>query len=411
MRRQQFALMISMLCRIGVGLASILVLAHGLNHSDYGFVVTVLAWSAIAALLTDFGFGVQALRDIGANPERAGIIMTECLRVKLILSGLVTFFAGFLLLLLDVSGSLLLASLMLYISLMATSFGDLLSVALRGIGRYDIEAWASLSGATFFVIVITLTAILNPGLLSLSASVLLGRLGQLVVLGISMNRYVRLSPLIGKSDRNLLRFVVHSSPLALDTVLTVLTQQVDVILVGSLLGLEAAASYQVVSRTAMYFLLPAQVLAGVYIPRLAADVRGGRRCSIKMEMDMQREFAIVGGFMALTFLVIPVLIGKILPPDFLVSPEIVVALAGFIFLRFSASASGSILVARKRIDYRLIGQFFGFGVLIFAMPFGLLTIGLTAAPLALAASSFVTFFSYVWFWRRLLSQNPTQWKE
>lgn len=93
MNRDKLFLAVTLVCRIGVGIASLLVLARGLGPANYGFMATVLAYSSIASLVTDFGFGIQALRDIGAQPDRAGELIAACIRVKNLLVATATIIA------------------------------------------------------------------------------------------------------------------------------------------------------------------------------------------------------------------------------------------------------------------------------------------------------------------------------
>ena len=56
--------------RTAVALGTLLILARTLGPSDFGFISIVITWSTIVALVTDYGFGMRALRDIGAERER-----------------------------------------------------------------------------------------------------------------------------------------------------------------------------------------------------------------------------------------------------------------------------------------------------------------------------------------------------
>lgn len=71
--------------RTAVQLGTLLILARTLGPSDFGFISIVITWSTIVALVTDYGFGMRALRDIGAERERAGEIMSASLAAKSVL--------------------------------------------------------------------------------------------------------------------------------------------------------------------------------------------------------------------------------------------------------------------------------------------------------------------------------------
>jgi len=388
-----------MLSRIGVGVVSLFVLAHGLGASDYGFVATVVATSTIGALLTDFGFSTQAMRDIAEAPDRAGQIMTDCLRIKGVLTVAATLICLVMLLTMRLSPALFWSSIMLFASVMVLSFGDLAVVSLRGIGRYEEEAIAVLAGAVLFAVVVATTALLAPGLWQLSLALLVSRLGQTCIAFLAVARKAPLGRGSHASLSEAWRFVRSSSPLALDTILTVLAQQVDVIFVSAILGLTASAAYQVASRLAMYFLLPAQVLAGSYIPRLAAERASGG--ADRLERRMQREFGFVGVALGAAFLLAPLIAGRLLPKGFEIPLSFSIALSAFIALRYMAAAFGVVLMVRRRTDQRLIGQAVGFVAMLITMPIGLKTIGVEAAPWSIAFASACAMAMYLFYWAKI----------
>ena len=250
MTRNKIFLAIAMLARIGTGFVSLFVLARALGPTDYGFVATVFAYSSIAALLTDFGFSVQALRDIGAEPGRAGELIAACIRVKNLLVGAATIAALVALALVGLDAHLFWASLLLFGSIMVLSYGDLAMVALRGIGRYDTETYAVVAGTVSFVVVVGGAAMLSPDILSIAVALLVARLVQTVIAFIAVRRHVVLANCIFGPLLDIIRFARTSSALAIDSILTTVSGQLDVIFVSALLGLEAAGVYQVAARVA-----------------------------------------------------------------------------------------------------------------------------------------------------------------
>jgi len=50
--------------RTAVQLGTLLILARTLGPRDFGFISIVITWSTIVALVTDYGFGMRALREI-----------------------------------------------------------------------------------------------------------------------------------------------------------------------------------------------------------------------------------------------------------------------------------------------------------------------------------------------------------
>lgn len=399
MRRQKLLLAISLLARLGTGLISLLVLARGLGPADYGFIATVFAYSSIAALLTDFGFSVQALRDIGAEPERAGSIIAACIRVKNVLVLGTSVVAVAVLFLLDIDGPLRLAGLLLYGSLMVTSYGDLAMVALRGVGRYDAEVFAVVGGSALYMGIVGGVALAMPAILPVALAILIARLLQAIICFVVLRRHVALENCLFGPLFDMVRFMRGSSALALDSVLTTASAQVDTILVSAILGLEAAGLYQVVARVAGYVVLPIQVLAGVYLPRLAQQHHRGD--GVPLELHMRGEFSAIGLVAgAFMLLVMPAIAPWVFGVDFAVPVAVWAAFGVLVLVRFVTAAFGIALTARRGVWYRVAGQGAGVAVIVVAMPIALVALGILGAPLVSIAALLVTLAVYWWALRR-----------
>lgn len=397
MKKEKFFLSVSMLSRICVGVVSLFVLARNLGPANYGFIATVVAYSSILALLTDFGFGIQALRDIGAEPGRAGSLIAACIRVKNVLVAVATAIALVVLSLLKLPQELFVASLMIYGSIIVMSYGDLAVTALRGIGRYDIEAYAVIAGAASFAVILTGAALTKPDLVVLSAALFSARIVQTVLCFAAVMAFVRLGNCVFGRLVDIVRFAHQSSGIALDTVLTVLSGQLDTIFVSGLLGLHAAGTYQVASRLANYMLLPLQVLAGVYMPRLAAGHVNGDSAPHKLERQMVLEFSGIGLGLGVVFVVFaPILTPIAFSGDYVVPLEVWAGFAILFFLKSCVAALGVALVARRGVAYRVIGQAAGVLVVLAGLRIFLPVYGMVAAPVVMTAGTLLTAGIYIW---------------
>jgi O-antigen/teichoic acid export membrane protein len=396
MTRHKVLLAISLLSKIGTGMVSLFVLARGLGPADYGFVATVFAYASIAALFTDFGFSVQALRDIGAQPGKAGELIAACVRVKNLLVLIVTLGAVLVLYLLGLDPHLLAASLLLYGSIMVNSYGDLVVVALRGIGKYAAETVSSILGMIVFVLIVGGTALAWPDILPISGALFVARLLQTAIAFLTVSRFTRLGNCLHGPLLDLLRFMRTSSGLALDSFLTAMAGQIDVILVSSLAGLSATGVYQAATRLSTYGQLPIQVLAGVHIPTLASQyhAKGAGRARVAR---MRMEFLVVGllvgcGFAILVPPFAQIVLGEGFAIDFLLSG----AIGALIALKYYAASWGITLTARKGIGYRLAGQGAGLLTMCLAIPLAFSRVGLVAAPLGMIAATIVTLAIYIY---------------
>lgn len=394
MGRQKFYLAISMASRIGSGVVMLLFLARGLGPTDYGFIVTVFAYAQLIALLTDFGFSVQALRDIGAEPRRAGVIISACFRVKNILVLLASVLALAVLLFLPLRPELQIACALLYASTIAFSYGDLALIPFRGIGRYDYEAYVVVGGTLLFAILVGGTAFFFPDILAVSAALLVARLAYMTTALVFISRTVTLeNPLVGPV-REVWSFTKSSVGLAFDTILTVLSTQLDIIFVSALLGLEAVSIYQIASRVAGYLLLPAQVFSGVYMPSLAALHHSGQS-GRELERRMQIEFLGLGLFFGVSFAVsMPYLAPFLFGQGFSAPVEVWGLFGVLVAARFIAAAFGVALVARRGVRFRVMGQGLGVLMIVVGLPILLPRFGLVAAPVTMIGATLVTLVVY-----------------
>jgi O-antigen/teichoic acid export membrane protein len=403
MNKDRFFLAVTLSSRVVIGFASLMALARTLGPADYGFMATILAYSQIAAMLTDFGFGVQALRDIGAEPDRAGELIAACIRVKNFLVAMATALVVGVLLTRHLSSELFSASLMLYGSIMVMSYGDMAIMALRGIGRFDVEAYAAWVGVVLFLIIVVGTALLKPQILALSTALLLARIGQAVLFFSVVGRFVRFGNCVFGRLRDIIRFARDSSGLALDTILSVIPAQLDTVFVSSLLGLHAAGTYQVASRLANYVQLPIQILAQVYMPRLAHSIRNDPAESARLERFMVLEFAGIGLALGFAFaLLAPTLTPYAFGKEYVVPLDLWVAFAISFFVTSIAAALGVALVAHRDIFYRVVGQLVSVTTIVIGFWFFLPTFGLVAAPGAVIAGLTLSAILYIW---RLLLLN------
>jgi O-antigen/teichoic acid export membrane protein len=403
MNKDKFFLAVTLFSRMVIGFASLMALARTLGPTDYGFMATILAYSQIAALLTDFGFGIQALRDIGAEPHRAGELIAACLRVKNFLVAIATALVVGVLLTRDLSSELFDASLMLYASIIVMSYGDMAIMALRGIGRFDVEAYAAWVGVVLFLIIVVGAALLKPHILALSAALLLARTGQAVLFFGVVRRFVQFGNCIFGQLKDIFLFAHNSSGLALDTILSVIPGQLDTVFVSSLLGLQAAGIYQVASRLANYVQLPIQILAQVYLPRLAHTLQNDPAASGRLERHMVLEFSGIGLMLGFVFaLLAPTLTPYAFGKEYTVPLSLWVAFAVSFFVNSIAAALGVALVAHRDIFYRVIGQLVSVTTIVIVFWFFLPIFGLVAAPGAVITGFTLSTILYIW---RLLLLN------
>lgn len=393
MRRHKALLAVSLLARMGAGLASLLFLARALGPADYGLVATIFAYGAIVALVTDFGFSIKLLRDVGAQPQRAGELVAACFRVKtLLLCPASTIMLG-VLIWRQPPPDVFLASVLLYLAVIVLSYGDLALVALRALGRYGTETGVVLVGMAGVVLMLGATAFAAPALLPLSVTLLAARLVQVALSLLALGRIVALENCIWGPVAPTAR---ESLGLAGDTILTALSGQIDVIFVSALLGLHATGVYQVAARASAYALLPSQLLAGVYTPALSASHFAARAQARQLEARMRIEFPILGAVCAaFVIAVLPLLAPWLFGRAFHVPMDVWVGFGAMVLVRFSIGALGIALVARRAVRARLVGQSLGAVTLCLGMVILLPQFGVAAAPWVAVGATLVTAAIYL----------------
>jgi len=390
MNRRKAFLALSLLLRMASGLASLLLLARGLGPADYGFVVTIFAYGAIAALLTDFGAPIRLLRDVGAEPQRAGELVAMCLRIKTALLLVASVTLAIALLWLRPGLPALEAGVLLYASILVLSYGDVALVGLRAQGHAGLEAGVVLAGTLAFVAALALTTF-SGDMLLVAAAILAARLMQAVLAFLVLRRLVRLGPCLKWPTRNELR---AGSGLALDTVLTALSGQIDLVLVSAVLGFEASGLYQVAARTAAYALLPSQVLANAYTPMLSRLHREAGNAA-SLERQMRFEFVLYGaGLGALVAMVMPLLGPWLFGPAFDAPAALWIGFGAWVFARFAIGGLGIALVARRAVRARLVGQGLGLVVILGGFVFVAPVWGILAAPWVMVAATLATATIY-----------------
>jgi O-antigen/teichoic acid export membrane protein len=186
-----------------------------------------------------------------------------------------------------------------------------------------------------------------------------------------------------------------SSGLALDSFLTAMAGQIDVILVSALAGLNLTGVYQAATRLSTYAQLPIQVLAGVHIPSLSARYHANELASSRVNR-MRWEFLLVGvvvggGYAIFVPTFAEIALGEGFAIDFVLSG----AIGALIALKYYAASWGITLTARKGIGYRLLGQGAGLLTMCVLIPTAFPQMGLVSAPLGMIAATLVTLIIYM----------------
>ncbi len=124
--------------RLVCGLLTFTLMARLLGPEAFGIVMFWWAVTALASLISNYGFTPYVLREIGVNPEKAHSIMSEVLSAKVLISVSVLFLSLIALFYLDKDKQVIFLFLM--VSMLVDSMTDFLNVGYRATNRFAAEA-------------------------------------------------------------------------------------------------------------------------------------------------------------------------------------------------------------------------------------------------------------------------------
>lgn len=333
--------------RTAVALGTLLILARTLGPRDFGFISIVITWSAIVALVTDYGFGMRALRDIGAQRERAGQIMSASLAAKtLLVVPACLLLIPLILFVLDLQPIERNAAILFLLGTLAASYGDLALTVFRSIGQFQRETRIVVLTAVVHFIAIGVAIVLYDNLLAIAAAFLLSRLiYALAALG-ALSRILALGGILRNSRAALVERFKASTSFAVDSGATNIFAQLDVLLVNHLAGREAAGIYFAGSRLVQGAVPFSVLLASVHIPRFAYRLHNDLDDVARYGARILAEYSAMGLVFALAFMLIgPFFTDWFLGPEYAALNGLWLAFACFTAVRFFAAGLGVQLIA------------------------------------------------------------------
>jgi O-antigen/teichoic acid export membrane protein len=298
--------------------------ARVLRVADFGFFVAMQALVLLSVTIWDLGFAPMLTREVSAGASFP-LILRRAVRVK---SSLLPLWAlGYFLGAWALGGRTqprIMATVLVGIGGLATALSLLLDGGLRANLRFRECAWATSAGRLLTAAVTVVTALARPAqpLVFLGAGFLLG---EWVIL--AMNWMFTASIRRGPSGCNsataepwgTLGTLRRSAPYAMNGVLRLAYNRMDVILVTALTGATQAGLYAPASRIQdAMALLPAVAVAGVVpVAARAHSLRGnpaGTRRALRVSIALSIGLALPGAILA--FLLLPLLIPALLGAGF-----------------------------------------------------------------------------------------------
>lgn len=343
--------------RTAVALGTLLILARTLGPSNFGFISIVITWSTIATLVTDYGFGMRALRDIGAERERAGEIIFFSLTAKTLLALIVclTIFP-LIFFIMKLRADERLVVFFFLLGTLANSYGDLGLTVFRSLGQFHRETRIVMITSALHFVVVGLAIWLSNELLVIGFSFLISRLAYASLALSALSSLLSLSTRTQSFWRGIAERFRSSTSLAVDSGATNIFAQLDVILVNHLAGREAAGIYFAGSRLLQGAVPFSVLLASVHIPRFAYRLRNNSADLLRYSRRIFVEYVGMGLCFALAFLFIgPVFTLYFLGSGYEELNTLWLAFACFTATRFIAAGLGIQLIALDTGFLRTIG--------------------------------------------------------
>ncbi|NRR31609.1 oligosaccharide flippase family protein [Oxalobacteraceae bacterium] len=334
--------------RLVFGLLTFALMARLLGPNAFGLFMFWLSVAGLLCMLANYGFTPFVLREIGARPEQARTVMGEVLSAKFLVSALL--FGGTLLSLWWIEAAVRWVFLALMAALLADSMTDFLNVGYRATNRYAAETRiATVAAALQFGVVIGAVWYV-PTVLAAALAFFGSRLLVLLMTWSSQSSYfagLRPAPLARAWAR-----LREALAYALDFALQSLFGQIDSVVLGLFLSPLAVGLHQAGMRLVLGGSQASNVLANVFIPRLAA-VTGDPVLRQREGQRLQSVFLAMGlGFGMVLALGAKPITALLFGPGFAALAPLLPWFGLLFFVRFLASSFGIMLTSAGQQGFR-----------------------------------------------------------
>jgi O-antigen/teichoic acid export membrane protein len=386
-------MLVATVARMGTGLATFIILARYLGPAPFGLIATAIAYSTFIGIMSDYGMASFSLKNAGARPGESGRIVTDALTTKAMLA------TG-----LAVIASVVMCAtrpaadapvyILAFLGTIAASFADLSLVSVRAHNRFDIEAKLVVGASIVWMIAVGIAAVLTHDVRWCALAYGVSRLAYLAVCLMVLRPWLAKGVTHAATRANGRKEAVRTtlkgaSTYAADSMLTAISTQIDVLVLGIVLSLVDFGIYQAGARLVQSILPFAVVLSTVYLPRLALAAAENRHDVLKdLGRRVTAEFTILGVIAALGFAFAgPLVTHLIYGPAYAKLISLWYGFAVFALLRVVGAGYGIQLVALGQIPIRIGSQIAAMLVFVLAVMFGLPHFGLPATSWMLALSA------------------------
>lgn len=359
MKRDFVYTAISVGSRLLVGLLLFLLLARLWGPQTFGTFAFVFSVCALLMLVVDFGFSLYLMREVAATPARAGALLAQSLRAKLVLCLPLLVLAG--VAWLAVGSATLPPALFsaLLISALLMSFVDFLAAPLRALGRYDLETGLVTAGNAVQFLLAGGVAWAGGNVLPVALAMILSRAIFMVVAWQLLRHVLPGVPWRagGEGVRSTLRSVW---PYGVDGMLTTAWSQLDIVAVRLMLGVQAAGLYTAGQKIVQGVSSLAPVVGNVMIPRLSHQAAHAQAAFWRTAIKTGVVMALIGFLFAAPLLLAPqAIVMHLFGPAYAGLADVLPWFGLLLLVRYVGASFGLTLTAaglqRRRVRCQLLG--------------------------------------------------------
>lgn len=303
MLKHTFFMTLSTAFRLLTGVVLFIIMARVWGPDKFGSFMYLFTVTSLVALVVDYGFSQQLMREIGHAQDRTANLISGVMSAKFLLAAIMVFMAAVISLTPWGQTQELLLMWILLITCLAGSFAETFNAVFRGLGQYheetSIAAWVNV---LHFTLVAALLA-MGVGVTGVATGFLISRI---LFLFLAWRTYLRL--VVDKHHKNYFQFseginnIKSGLPFAAETAFTNFQSQADTLIVNYFLGSAAVGVYQAGLRLMQGANTFAQVLSNVYLPSMAGKANDKPGLT-KLASRLYLQMFLIGTFCFLLFAV------------------------------------------------------------------------------------------------------------
>jgi O-antigen/teichoic acid export membrane protein len=326
--------------RMSLSIATIIIVASATIPAQFAYFTTAYLIGTLVGLLSNLGYPLALLEDVGRQPFAARAFVAACIIPKMV-AAIFLFIIGMMFVNYyapyhDLDGPP--PALFIIIGMTIGSFGDLIFCAIRAAGKFVQEFFII---AVQFILQIGLFLIVadQANIIYFSIILMIVRTTCGILTILAFWKISASAP--SESKIFTWQYLKRSGKLAVDGAIVNLSSQLDGLVIVSSLGLDAAGHYQAAARIVHGAIPFAAILASISVPRLGAASAENISREVRFTIFEFVLFALFFGLMTLIFG--PIYVTRILPAEYALTNTLWPILAIYIAVRFICSGLGAVL--------------------------------------------------------------------